>query len=38
MLFDPALGGIAFAAASAPRTVPSVADTVAAIAAALPQC
>ncbi|MEA2727710.1 MAG: formylmethanofuran dehydrogenase subunit [Acetobacteraceae bacterium] len=38
MLFDPALGGIAFAAASARRTVPSVADTVAAIAAALPQC
>jgi formylmethanofuran dehydrogenase subunit B len=37
MLFDPMLGGIAFAAASAPRTVPSVADTVAAIFAALPR-
>ena len=38
MLFDPALGGIAFAAASAPRAIASVADTVAAITAALPPC
>jgi formylmethanofuran dehydrogenase subunit B len=38
MLFDPALGGIAFTAASAPRTIPSVADTVAAITASLPPC
>jgi formylmethanofuran dehydrogenase subunit B len=38
MLFDPALGGIAFAAASVPRASASVADTVAAITAALPSC
>jgi formylmethanofuran dehydrogenase subunit B len=38
MLFDPALAGIAFAAASAPRAIASVADTVAAITAALLPC
>jgi len=36
MLFDQALGGIAFAAATIPTAIPSVADTVAAITAALP--
>jgi formylmethanofuran dehydrogenase subunit B len=38
MLFDPALGGIAFAAASAPSDAASVAATLAAITAALPPC
>jgi formylmethanofuran dehydrogenase subunit B len=44
MLFDQALGGIGFAAASAPRTIPNVADTgsvagiVATITAGLPPC
>ncbi len=38
MLFDPALGGIAFAAASAPSAAASVAATLAAITAALPPC
>jgi formylmethanofuran dehydrogenase subunit B len=38
MVFDPALGGIAFAAASAPTAVASVAGTLAAITAALPSC
>jgi formylmethanofuran dehydrogenase subunit B len=38
MLFDPALGGIAFAAAPAPSATRSVADTVAAITASLPSC
>ena len=38
MLFDPALGGIAFAAAPTPRATPSVAETIAAISAALPPC
>lgn len=38
MLFDPALGGIAFAAATAPRAATTVADTMAAITAALPAC
>jgi hypothetical protein len=38
MLFDPALGGIAFAAATAPSRAATVADTLAAITAALPAC
>jgi formylmethanofuran dehydrogenase subunit B len=38
MLFDPALGGIAFAAASAPSAAASVAGILAAITAALPPC
>jgi hypothetical protein len=38
MLFDPALGGIAFAAASAPSGIPSVAGVLAGITAALPSC
>lgn len=38
MLFDPALGAIAFAVASSPEAIPTVADTVAAITAALPSC
>lgn len=36
MVFDQALGGIAFAAATAPTAIPSVADTMTAITAALP--
>jgi formylmethanofuran dehydrogenase subunit B len=38
MLFDPALGGIVFAAAREPRGIASVAETMAAITAALPPC
>ncbi len=38
MLFDPALGGIAFAAASAPSGIASVAGVLAGITAALPSC
>jgi formylmethanofuran dehydrogenase subunit B len=38
MLFDPALGGIAFAAASAPSAAASVAGILSAITAALPPC
>jgi formylmethanofuran dehydrogenase subunit B len=38
MLFDQALGGIAFAAGSAPRAIARVADIVTAITAALPPC
>jgi formylmethanofuran dehydrogenase subunit B len=38
MLFDPALGGIAFAAASAPSSAASVAGILTAITAALPPC
>jgi formylmethanofuran dehydrogenase subunit B len=38
MLFDQALGGIAFTAASSPQAVASVADTISAITAALPPC
>ncbi|WP_158922529.1 tungsten formylmethanofuran dehydrogenase [Acidisphaera sp. S103] len=38
MLFDQGLGGIAFAAAGTPTTIPSVADTMAAITSALPSC
>jgi formylmethanofuran dehydrogenase subunit B len=38
MLFDPALGGIAFAAASAPSGPGSVARVLAGITAALPTC
>nr|WP_294523989.1 hypothetical protein [uncultured Rhodopila sp.] len=38
MLFDPALGGIAFAAASTPSATASVAGVLAAITEALPPC
>jgi formylmethanofuran dehydrogenase subunit B len=38
MLFDPALGGIAFAAATAPSPAATVAGVLAAITAALPPC
>lgn len=38
MLFDEALGGIAFAQAASPRPLPHTAETLAAIMAALPSC
>jgi formylmethanofuran dehydrogenase subunit B len=38
MLYDQALGGIAFARAATPTTIPTVAATIAAITAALPPC
>jgi formylmethanofuran dehydrogenase subunit B len=38
MLYNPALGGIAFTPATTPRAIPTVAETIAAITAALPKC
>jgi hypothetical protein len=38
MLYDQALGGIAFSPAATPTAIPSVADTLTAITAALPSC
>jgi formylmethanofuran dehydrogenase subunit B len=38
MLYDPALGGIAFAAAREPSAIPTVAETLAAITAGLQPC
>jgi formylmethanofuran dehydrogenase subunit B len=38
MLFNPTIGGIAFTEAAAPSAMPRLADTVAAITAALPPC
>jgi formylmethanofuran dehydrogenase subunit B len=38
MLYDQGLGGIVFAAAGAPRVVPTVAEMITAILAALPSC
>jgi formylmethanofuran dehydrogenase subunit B len=38
MLYDQGLGGIAFAPAATPKTIPTAAATIAAITAALPPC
>jgi formylmethanofuran dehydrogenase subunit B len=38
MLYNPALGGIAFTAATTPQSIPTVAETLTAITAALPPC
>jgi formylmethanofuran dehydrogenase subunit B len=38
MLYNPTLGGIAFTAATTPQSIPTVAETITAITAALPPC
>jgi formylmethanofuran dehydrogenase subunit B len=38
MLYNPALGGIAFTAATTPQSIPTVAETITAITTALPPC